>query len=399
MVIVPSPERFSKVAEILRRANAQSSASLAERTQIKRSDLSPLITSWVRGGYLAATPTGKGSGNKYSITNNGEKVLGLIKKGVINVTEEDLKRYGITVNPVKKSNQVASAKRKVLISPDTVEVLKKATTLSEVSDGLARISREVFNKSQQEGSAILKEHEMRKLPADEMPGQLEHIEPETVSTREASSTPLPSQTTPRSASYGKLLEGLGSIQLPDPSKSTQRVVGSSSAHEHMMTALMSAQTLAGSIASLVMDAVADEVEAQLERMKEEIARIVKLKFEAEREGVRVSELTEGTERKKLKVLVVGLLPGQKAQIEQEFGNELDLRFAESSLMGKALKKKVLGCDYCISMVNFIGHPTENTILSTDIKYEKVAGGMSSLRDRLTSLYVEEFNEEGERSAA
>lgn len=397
MVIVPSPERFSKVAEVLRRSNAQSSAFLAEKTQIKRSDLSPLITSWVRGGYLAASPMGNGIGNKYSITTNGEKVLGLIKKGVVNVNEEDLKRYGITINLTRKA-PAASAKRKVLISPDTVEVLKKATTLGEVSDGLARISQEVFNKSQS-SSTNPNSQEPRGSGTKEASAELAHTEPEA---SEPTASPLKTSLAygaVRSISYGKLLEGLGSIQLPDPSKPKQKAATGTSTHEHMMAALLSAQTLAGSIASLVMDAVADEVEAQLDRMKEEIARVVKLKFEAEKESVRVSTVSEEDDRKKLKVLIVGLLPGQKSQIEQEFGKELDLRFAESSLMGKTLKKKILACDYCISMVNFISHTTENTILSTDIKYEKVAGGMSSLRDRLTALYVEGAKKEREQDAA
>lgn len=398
MVIVPSPERFAKVADILKKSGPKTSAALSDATQIKRSDLSPLITQWVRMGYMKAIPLGnRMMGNEYSLSLNGEKVFGLVKKGVRQVTEADLKKYGISINVKTETKSrdvtVVSQKKKTLISPATVDVLKRATTMNEVSEGLARISSEVFKVSQSAQLTPKGEPtpDSPKSPAGE-PG--ESLPEERVLGASGSKT--------QSLAYQKLLSSLSSKGTSSPQE--KEAAPSKSTQVNMMKALRSAQGLANSIASLVMDAVAEEVEAQLESMKDEIARVVRLKFEAERESVRLSEMTpsnEGSEatREKLRILIVGLLPGQKTQIEQEFGKEFDLRFAESNLMGKSLKKKVMSCDYCLSMVNFIGHPTENTILSTEVKYEKVAGGMSSLRDRLTSLYVDGSKDERREHAA
>lgn len=88
-----------------------------------------------------------------------------------------------------------------------------------------------------------------------------------------------------------------------------------------------------------------------------------------------------------KVLVVGLLPQQAGMIAQEFGECLDLRFFEGGNPSR-LTEQGASVDLIVSHINHSRHAYEETIKQLSVPYLRVTGGMSSLRDTLTKIYVE-----------
>ncbi len=91
--------------------------------------------------------------------------------------------------------------------------------------------------------------------------------------------------------------------------------------------------------------------------------------------------------RKPKVCIVGLLPQQAGIISSEFGIEFDLDFWKDG-GSKNLRDLSKTCDYVLAMTNFISHDTISAIKATNGNLRYVSGGMSSLKDELTKLYVE-----------
>lgn len=91
-----------------------------------------------------------------------------------------------------------------------------------------------------------------------------------------------------------------------------------------------------------------------------------------------------------RVTIVGLLQGQAAMIEHEFGKELQLYFVEANdAKGPRMKSHSTSSDHVITMVGFISHGVEDCIRSTGVKPLRVSGGMTRLRDVLTAIYADE----------
>lgn len=89
-----------------------------------------------------------------------------------------------------------------------------------------------------------------------------------------------------------------------------------------------------------------------------------------------------------KVLVVGLLNGQKSMIEQEFSPCFDLRFyTTDDAKGKQFEDALRQCDALLVMIAFINHGIEAQAKRCNVKITRVSGGMTSLRDVLTNLFV------------
>jgi hypothetical protein len=83
-----------------------------------------------------------------------------------------------------------------------------------------------------------------------------------------------------------------------------------------------------------------------------------------------------------------LLSAQKQVIEKEFSQAFDIRFYEvTDAKGRAFSDAVSRCEAAFLMVSFINHSVESSIKATGTRIIKVPGGMSSLRDKLTELYV------------
>ena len=90
---------------------------------------------------------------------------------------------------------------------------------------------------------------------------------------------------------------------------------------------------------------------------------------------------------KKKVLIAGLLPQQAGMIQSEFGEVFDLAFWKDESL-QALKHRAEAAQVTITFTSKIGHAAENAIKSTNTEYHRCVGGMTSLRDMLTRMYVE-----------
>lgn len=94
---------------------------------------------------------------------------------------------------------------------------------------------------------------------------------------------------------------------------------------------------------------------------------------------------------KRKVLIAGLLPQQAGMIQSEFGEVFDLSFWKDESL-HALKARAESAEVTITFTSKIGHAAENAIKSTSTEYHRCVGGMTSLRDMLTRMYVENDQE-------
>ena len=96
---------------------------------------------------------------------------------------------------------------------------------------------------------------------------------------------------------------------------------------------------------------------------------------------------KGTVRKP-RVTVVGLLPGQAALIEKEFGDAVELHFVTSDqTASQKLKGLCRTSAAVLTMTGFISHAAEDLIKANGGNLIRVQGGMSSLRDAITEAYV------------
>lgn len=90
---------------------------------------------------------------------------------------------------------------------------------------------------------------------------------------------------------------------------------------------------------------------------------------------------------KKRVLIAGLLPQQAGMIQSEFGEVFDLSFWKDESL-HALKSRAESAEVTITFTSKIGHAAENAIKATSTEYHRCVGGMTSLRDMLTRMYVE-----------
>ena len=94
---------------------------------------------------------------------------------------------------------------------------------------------------------------------------------------------------------------------------------------------------------------------------------------------------------KKRVLIAGLLPQQAGMIQSEFGEVFDLAFWKDESL-HALKSRAESAEVTITFTSKIGHAAENAIKTTRTEYHRCVGGMTSLRDMLTRMYVENDKE-------
>lgn len=86
---------------------------------------------------------------------------------------------------------------------------------------------------------------------------------------------------------------------------------------------------------------------------------------------------------KKKVLICGLLAGQRALIRNEFGDAFDLRFVKSSFTN--LTEKAAHADQIIGLTNFMNHSQDATLSKAPTPYIRITGGMTALRQTLTNM--------------
>ena len=90
---------------------------------------------------------------------------------------------------------------------------------------------------------------------------------------------------------------------------------------------------------------------------------------------------------KKRVLIAGLLPQQAGIIQSEFGEVFDLSFWKDESL-RALKSRAESAEVTITFTSKIAHAAEDAIKTTSTEYHRCVGGMTSLRDMLTRMYVE-----------
>ena len=95
---------------------------------------------------------------------------------------------------------------------------------------------------------------------------------------------------------------------------------------------------------------------------------------------------------KKRVLIAGLLPQQAGMIQSEFGEVFDLAFWKDESL-HALKSRAESAEVTITFTSKLGHAAENAIKTTSTEYRRCVGGMTSLRDMLTRMYVENDQKE------
>jgi predicted Zn-ribbon and HTH transcriptional regulator len=149
------------------------------------------------------------------------------------------------------------------------------------------------------------------------------------------------------------------------------------------------------IASSVADVLGKALAASLQRVVEEqVQKAITLASEqvASLTGQGKPVTAAATQEKTSsapRVTVVGLLPGQVDMIRREFGQELHLSFVNSDKTeADRLRKLCQNSSHVISMCAFMSHSTESVIKTTRAHHTRISGGMSSLRERLTAIYVE-----------
>lgn len=94
----------------------------------------------------------------------------------------------------------------------------------------------------------------------------------------------------------------------------------------------------------------------------------------------------------MKVLVVGLLPQQAGLIQTEFGDVFELDFFKEG-RPHILSTAVAMSDCTVLMTSKVSHWMSDTV-KRSVRVLYCNGGMSQLRDTLTTLYLEAHPAEG-----
>lgn len=139
------------------------------------------------------------------------------------------------------------------------------------------------------------------------------------------------------------------------------------------------EVLGAHVARAVLRAVEEEVNVIVEAMKREI--------KAQLESELHTPVKAQPKVRKPKLLVVGLLPAQAGMVSSEFYDAFDLRFVETNANLQQLRDSARGVDRVLLFTGKVSHSNQEAIRSVGAPIEYVSGGMTSLRDKLTTLFV------------
>lgn len=90
---------------------------------------------------------------------------------------------------------------------------------------------------------------------------------------------------------------------------------------------------------------------------------------------------------KLHVCIAGLLPQQEQMIKNEFGRDMKLSFIPSNSNPKGARGLLDHADAAFIMTKFVGHWLDKIVADAKVPvFRRVNGGMSMLRDSLTSVF-------------
>ena len=190
---------------------------------------------------------------------------------------------------------------------------------------------------------------------------------------------------PATAQLSNVQESVSNVQESTPKASKPRKAPTPSRTRTNATTL-DLNALVEDLATSLADTLAQQVAAKLkDRLMAQLATHLPA-LAAPPPQIHAPIINEPKANKK-RVLIAGLLPQQAGMIQSEFGEVFDLAFWKDESL-HALKSRAEGAEVTITFTSKIGHAAENAIKTTRTEYHRCVGGMTSLRDMLTRMYVE-----------
>ena len=185
--------------------------------------------------------------------------------------------------------------------------------------------------------------------------------------------------------YGYYPTPAPNVKNPSPTVQKRRKAPTPS-RTRTNPATLDLNALVDSLATSLADTLAQQVAAKLkDRLMAQLA--TKLPALAAPPPQIHAPIINEPRAHKPKVLIAGLLPQQAGMIQSEFGEVFDLSFWKDESL-QALKHRAEAAQVTITFTSKIRHATENTIKTTSTEYHRCIRGMTSLRDMLTRMYVE-----------
>ena len=190
---------------------------------------------------------------------------------------------------------------------------------------------------------------------------------------------------PATAQLSNVQESVSNVQEPTPKARKPRKAPTPSRTQTNPTTL-DLNALVEDHATSLADTLAQQVAAKLkDRLMAQLATQLPA-LAAPPPQIHAPIINEPRANKK-KVLIAGLLPQQAGMIQSEFGEVFDLSFWKDESL-HALKSRAESAEVTITFTSKIGHAAENAIKTSRTEYHRCVGGMTSLRDMLTRMYVE-----------
>ena len=190
---------------------------------------------------------------------------------------------------------------------------------------------------------------------------------------------------PATAQLSNVQESVSNVQESAPKASKRRKASTPSRTRTNATSL-DLNALVEDLATSLADTLAQQVAAKLkDRLMAQLATTLPA-LAAPPPQIHTPIINEPRAVKK-KVLIAGLLPQQAGMIQSEFGEVFDLTFWKDESL-HALKSRAESAEVTITFTSKLGHAAENAIKTTSTEYHRCVGGMTSLRDMLTRMYVE-----------
>ncbi len=124
------------------------------------------------------------------------------------------------------------------------------------------------------------------------------------------------------------------------------------------------------------------IKAELANIRE----IVRIAASVAKPAPDISEAQQPPRKRKLKVLVLGMLPVQEEEITKAFGDIFDLSFTKDESRVRDMGRNA---DRIVAMCSKIGHSMQELARSVNAEaYVPVHGGVSSIKGYLEDLWLE-----------
>lgn len=98
----------------------------------------------------------------------------------------------------------------------------------------------------------------------------------------------------------------------------------------------------------------------------------------------------GAEKKQLpRIMIIGLpKPHQQAEVAESYKGQLDIRFESTDTNTVQVRAKATGVKTTLILSDHVNHKVVNTFKYADLPFERIAGHISNLKQRLTEIAKE-----------